>query len=80
MWVFRIRRQGDDLQYDGVVKTNISERPVYYHHVCVKDLSSQLQQAEHCTTVKLYKERGGKRQNKRNIYETSQQLSFNCIT
>lgn len=43
------------LQYDGVVKADISECPVNYHHVSVEDLSAQLQQAEHCTPVKLWK-------------------------
>lgn len=59
-------RQTGDLQYDGVVKADIGECPVHYHHVCVKDLSSQLQQAEHCTPVKLYK----KQQNRGKICET----------
>ena len=49
----------DDLQYDGVVKADIGECPVHYHHVCVKDLSSELHQAEHCTPMKLYKGKGG---------------------
>lgn len=43
-----------DLQYDSVVKANIGECPVYYHHVCIKDFFSQLQQAEHRTSMKLY--------------------------
>lgn len=46
-------RQTGDLQNNGVVKANISECPVHYHHVCVEDLSTQLQQAEHCTPMKL---------------------------
>lgn len=43
------------LQYDGVVKADVGERPVNYHHVCVKDLSSQLQQAEHGASVEFYR-------------------------
>lgn len=53
MWMFGYRAH--DLQYDGVVEANIGECPVHDHHFCVKDLSSQLQQAEHCTAMKLYK-------------------------
>lgn len=41
------------LQYDGVVKADVRERPVNYHHVCVKDFSSQLQQTEHGASVKF---------------------------
>lgn len=48
-----------DLQYDGVVKANVRECPVHYHHVGVKDLPSQLQQAEHGTPMKLCNGRGG---------------------
>ena len=59
-----VKGQPDDLQYDGVVETNISECPVHYHHVRVKDLSSQLQQAEHCTPVQLCKGKGGKKRKK----------------
>lgn len=73
-------RQTGDLQYDGVVKADIGECPVHYHHVCVKDLSSQLQQAEHCTPVKLYKSnKRGEKSVKHHIYEIFQQLSFHCI-
>lgn len=48
------------LQYDGVVKADVRERPVNYHHVCVKDLSSQLQQTEHGASVEFFrrKEKG----------------------
>lgn len=42
------------LQYNGVVKADIGECPVHDHHVCVKDLSTQLQQAENCTPVEFY--------------------------
>lgn len=54
----------EDLQHDGVVEANIGECPVHYHHVRVEDLSSQLQQAEHCTPVKLYQGQGGKSERK----------------
>lgn len=46
--------QTDSLQDDGVIKADICERPVHYHHVRVEDLSSQLQQAEHSASMKLY--------------------------
>ena len=52
--------QTDDLQYNGVVKADVGKCPVHYHHVCVEDLSSQLQQAEHGTPMKLYKRQGGR--------------------
>lgn len=41
------------LQHDGAVEADVGERPVHDHHVGVKDLPAKLQQAEHCTAVKL---------------------------
>lgn len=58
LWVtVRVQLFADEagLQYDGVVKADVCERPVNYHHVCVKDLSSQLQQAEHGASVEFYR-------------------------
>lgn len=63
------------LQYDGVVKADVGERPVHYHHVGVEDLSAQLQQAEHRTPVKFYKT---KRQGKKGNLEKLTK-SFNCF-
>lgn len=50
-------------QYDGVVKADVGECPVHYHHVGVEDLSAQLQQAEHRTPVKFYKRKGRRKGN-----------------
>lgn len=63
-----------NLQHNGVVKANIGECPVHYHHLCVEDFSSQLQQAEHCTPMKFYK--GGKRKKHHTLRPTN---SFHSI-
>lgn len=83
-WFFGVL-QTDHLQYDSVVKANIGERPVHYHHVCVEDLSSQLQQAEHCTPMKLCEKTRWKNitKEKKKICETLHLCNistFNCIT
>lgn len=50
-----------DSQYDGVVKADVGECPVHYHHVRVEDFSPQLQQAEHGASVKLCRDGEGKK-------------------
>lgn len=56
-----------DLQYDGVVKADIGERPVHDHHVGVEDLSAQLQQAEHGTAVKFYQRKKAEQKSEKSL-------------
>lgn len=71
------------LQYDGVVKADVGERPVHDHHLRVEDLSAQLQQAEHRTPVELYGRTGRRNFKKRKsgkAHKRFQLFQFNRST